>query len=204
MFKIGPHGTGPHTALGRTALGRTALGRNFSGTGPLRDPPVTPRLATCYGEPRPWPRHGGLRHMLTVLDGRSRAEWPVALIDWLGDSSDCDLFRRTLRICVRGIQSASETCAFDYHMQDTVVLGIAVHHDQLLRRAYRLRSIFGGSCSYCALLDPTRLCISNTCAQGIRSFQRFGDWSCRMPCIVVSDIVRRYGHVPGNVRTLRR
>ncbi len=35
------------------ALGRTALGRIFSGTGPLRDPPVTPRLATCYGEPRP-------------------------------------------------------------------------------------------------------------------------------------------------------
>jgi hypothetical protein len=47
------------TALGRTALGRMALGRTcgtgpkFSGTGPLRDPPVTPRLATGYGEPRP-------------------------------------------------------------------------------------------------------------------------------------------------------
>jgi hypothetical protein len=47
--------------LGRTALGRMALGRTwhwaefFSGTGPLRDPPVTPRLATGYGEPRPWP-----------------------------------------------------------------------------------------------------------------------------------------------------
>jgi hypothetical protein len=45
----------------------------------------------------------GLRHMLTVLDGHSRAEWPVALIDWLGNSSDCDLFRRTLRICVQDI-----------------------------------------------------------------------------------------------------
>ncbi len=28
-------------------------------------------------------RDGGLRHMLTVLDGHSRAEWPVALIDLL-------------------------------------------------------------------------------------------------------------------------
>ena len=40
-------------------------------------------------------------------------------------------------------------------------VGIALHHGQLLRRAYRLCSVSGGSCSYCALLDPTRLCISN-------------------------------------------
>ena len=77
--------------------------------------------------------------MLTVLDGHSRAEWPVALIDWLGNSSDCDLFRRTLRICVQDIQSASETCASDYHMQDTVALGIALRHDQLLRRLVKFR-----------------------------------------------------------------
>jgi hypothetical protein len=32
----------------------------------------------------------------------------------------------------------------------------------------------------------------------------FDDLSCRMLCIVVWDIVPRYGHVPGNVRTLRR
>ncbi len=32
----------------------------------------------------------------------------------------------------------SETCASDYHMQDTVALRIALHHDQLLRREYRL------------------------------------------------------------------
>ena len=42
-------------------------------------------------------------HMLTVLDGDSRAEWPVALIDTRGNSSDCDLFRRMLRICVQDI-----------------------------------------------------------------------------------------------------
>ena len=111
----------------------------------------------------------------------------------MDSSCDCDPFRRTLRICVRDTQSASETCAFDYHMQDAVALGIALHHDQLLRRAYRLCSISGDSCSYCALLDLARLCISNTCAQGIRSFQRFGDWSCRMPCIVVSDNLPRRG-----------
>ena len=120
------------------------------------------------------------------------------------EDCDCDPFRRTLRICVRDIQSASETCVFDYHMQDTVALGIALHHDQLLRRAYRLCSISGGSCSYCALLDPARLCISNTCAQGMRSSLHFGDLSCRMLCIVVSDIAPRCGHVLGNVRTLRR
>jgi hypothetical protein len=107
--------------------------------------------------------------MLTVLDRHSRAEWLVALIDWLGNSSDCDLFRRTSRIRVQDIQSASETCAFDYHMQDTVALGIALRHDQLLRRVYRLCSVSAGSCSYCALSDPARLCISCTCAQGMRS-----------------------------------
>jgi hypothetical protein len=49
---------------------------------------------------------------------------------------------------------------------------------------YRLCSIFVGNYSYCALLDPARLCISNTCAQGIRSSSHFGDWNCRMLCIV--------------------
>ena len=79
--------------------------------------------------------------MLTVLDGHSRAEWPVALIDLLTGWAIrvTDLFRRTLRICVRDIQSASETCAFDYHMQDTVALGIALRHDQLLRRLVKFR-----------------------------------------------------------------
>ena len=75
-LKLGPHGTGPHTALGRTALGRTALGRtalgrNFSGTGPLRDPPVTPRLATCYGEPRPWPNGHTTHTQHAALANRS-------------------------------------------------------------------------------------------------------------------------------------
>ena len=78
--------------------------------------------------------------MLTVLDGHSRAEWPVALIDLLTGWAIrvIDLFRRTLRICVQDIQSASETCAFDYHMQDTAWLGIVFHHDQLLRRGCKL------------------------------------------------------------------
>ena len=58
MFKIGPHGTGPH-GTGPHGTGPHGTGPKFSGTGPLRDPPVTPRLATGYGEPRPWPREAG-------------------------------------------------------------------------------------------------------------------------------------------------
>ena len=58
--------------------------------------------------------------------------------------------------------------------------------------------------SYSALLESSRLCISCTWAHGIRSSWRFGGPTCRMLCIVVWDNWPRWGHVPGNARTLRR
>ena len=95
--------------------------------------------------------------MLTVLDGHSRAEWPVALIDLLTGWA--------IRVIV---------------------------------------TFFAARCAY--VFGTFKMRRRLVCSITTRSFQRVGDWSCRMPCIrvVVSDIVPRRGHVPGNVRTLRR
>jgi hypothetical protein len=116
-------------------------------------------------------------HMPTVLDGRLRAEWPVAphVLHTDACRSSGDAITSRFRFPFGFYSFLRSTCV------------------------QRL----GAVGAYCARGPIAPLhCIANTCAHGMRGAWRLGGLTCRMLCLVGWDILRRCGHVRGNVRTL--
>jgi hypothetical protein len=89
-------------------------------------------------------------------------------IDCLDSSCDCDLFRRTLCIYSGHAKCVGSMCARQPHAGHGRV-GHRSSSRPISSQSVQIVFNGWGSCSYFALLDPSRLCISCPCSQGIRS-----------------------------------